>query len=121
MTDKTQLYPHEWLAIVSIASLMGILTLIAQTSLFRPLPSNQNPHYIVDQTITVFVEGAVEFPGRYEFKKGTKMEELLEKIKPFPGANLKRYHSESKLRDGQVVRIKVPAKRTKGTKGTKGT
>lgn len=111
--NSSKIYPHEWWAIVVIASLMGILTLIAQTSLFRPLPSNDAPHYIVDQTITVFVEGAVEFPGRYEFKKGAKMEELLEKVKPFPGANLNRYHAESKLRNGQVVRIKV-SKRKKG-------
>jgi len=87
---------------------MGILTLVAQTNLFRPLPTNQNPHFIVDQTIVVFVEGACEFPGRYECRKGDRIEELLEKAKPFPGAVMTRYKPEAKLRDGQVIRIRAP-------------
>jgi hypothetical protein len=118
MTEKTQLYPHEWMAIMVIASAMGILTLIAQTNWVRPLPADVAPHYIVDQTIVVFVEGAVEFPGRYEFQKGAKIEEVLELVKPFPGAKPLRYRPEAKLRDGQVIRIKAP--REKGQQGRKG-
>ncbi len=114
MREKTQLYPHEWLAITVIASIMGILTLIAQTNLFRPLPSTNTPHYIVDQTITVFVEGACEFPGRYEFQKGARIEELIEKMKPFPGCTIVRYKPESKLRDGQIIRVKAPKPKKKG-------
>lgn len=91
-----------------IASAMGILTLIAQTNWVRPLPTDVAPHYIVDQTIVVFVEGAVEFPGRYEFQKGAKIEEVLDLVRPFPGAKPVRYRPESKLRDGQVIRVKAP-------------
>lgn len=124
MTDKknlysTSIYPHEWLAILTIAAVMGILTLIAQTSLFRPLPTNQSPHYIVDQTIIVFVEGACEFPGRYECRKGDKVEEVLEKAKPFPGAVMARYKPEAKLRDGQIIRFKAPRVKSSAPKKKK--
>ncbi len=107
--EKPQLAIHEWLAVVII---IGCFTMITSVSIMfdAPLPENNTgiPHYLKPQYIEVLIQGAIESPGSYKMNANAKLYELLAIAKPSPEADLKLLKSESKLRNGQVV--KVPAK-----------
>ena len=103
---------HEWLAVIIIVSLLIVLTLITHFSESKPVITN-HPHYIVDQKIEVFVEGAVEEPLRLIVTKGTRVEEVLEKVKLLPEADLSKLKLQAKVRRGQHIRIPQKKKRVR--------
>lgn len=114
-TSKQTLPTHEWLAVLTTAGFMILLIAISQcssTRVFDKQITQAEPHYLYDQTIEVMVTGAVEHPGKYSFKKGAVMQEVLTQAVPTSDANIKRIRPQSKLRNGQVVNIPTTTKRT---------
>jgi hypothetical protein len=109
--SEAKLHLHEWLAVATLIGFMGMLTFITLTTGSLNISTTDAPHYVVDQEISVFFEGAVENPGRYQVKKGTLIKDLLSQVKPKPQADLRRIKGESKVRNGQV--IKVPEQKKK--------
>lgn len=104
--EQPSLPAHEWLAIVFIISLMAVLCLVAISYRESSLPEvTSEPHYVIDQEIEVFIEGAVENPGTYKVKRGALLQEVLILAKPTTNADLRRIKLQSKVRQGQSVKI----------------
>ncbi len=111
-----QLHIHEWLAILVILSVLAVLTLITRLTDDGAMPTTRDPpHYVVDQRIEVFVEGAVEKPMRLVVIRGALIEEVLQQVQLLPEADTSKLKLKSKVRRGQHIR--VPAK--KGRKSSK--
>lgn len=108
---QQKLPPGEWLVIVVFIALMALLT--AVTFFFDRHPSSSlqldSPHHLVPQDIDVFIEGAVEHPGAYKIKRGSKIQSLLDLSKPLPEANLNKVKPQMKLKNGQ--RVHIPTKK----------
>lgn len=113
-TKMTKLLPQEWLAVAIFIGIM--LTLTAATQIFvQSVPSDfERSHDLIDPTITVFVEGAVKEGARLEMKRGALIKDVLEQVELAPEADLKGIKLNSKVRDGQV--IKVPKSKAKSRK-----
>src|SRR5262249_26258947 len=109
--DRPALYLHEWLAIATIISLLIALTALTHFTKSPDLPQIEASHYILEPKIEVFVDGAVERPGRLIVNKGTKVKELLDQVGLLPEANTSKLKLEAKVRRGQHLR--VPAKKAK--------
>ncbi|MCE5317897.1 MAG: hypothetical protein LLG04_11155 [Parachlamydia sp.] len=100
------LYVHEWLAVVLVISLALAITFITHFSNSGPLPTALNPpHHIVAQKVEVFIEGAVDRPGRYVVAKGARVEEVLKEVQLLPEADISKIKLNSKVRRGQHIRI----------------
>lgn len=65
------------------------------------------PHFPYNQTIEVYIEGAVINAGRYEMKKGDTLKKLLEQACLTQEADLRKLKLHAKLRQGQSVRVPV--------------
>lgn len=105
---------YEWLALVSCVSLLVLITLVTCMSGTSRFPATEEPpHYIVDQRIEVFVEGAVEKPVRLIVTKGMLVEEVLQQVQLLPEADLSKLKLKSKVRRGQHIRVPVVKKRRK--------
>lgn len=105
--QKHSLYVHEWLAIVSVLFVFVILTVVSHSCYQEKISETSvSAHQLINSEITVQIEGEVEFPGKYQMKKGAKLKELIELAKPTPIADLKRVKQEAVLRKGQRIKIK---------------
>lgn len=69
------------------------------------------------QIIVISVEGAVEFPGRYHFKKGTKIGEVLKQIPLQEQADLSRLNLDRVILKSR--KLKIPFKKIKGKKASR--
>ena len=104
--NPPSLFVHEWLAIVTLLSFLTVLTILAIVRDEGVLPkSTKPPHYIVDQRIEVFVEGAVEKPVRIVVTRGTLLEEVLKQAQLLPDADPERLKLQTKVRRGQHIRV----------------
>ena len=110
--NQAELHIHEWLAVVTIIGFIGMLAVCAY--LMSPPLALQTgqPHYLIDNTVEVFVQGSVQFPGPRRVPRGSTIQDVLEVAKPLPQANTGRLNLQAKVRTNQV--IKVPAKKVKG-------
>jgi DNA uptake protein ComE-like DNA-binding protein len=103
---KTQLYLHEWLAVLSILVLIVVLAVISTTD----EPALAVPHgpskKLGRQTVLVTIRGAVQNPGEYELPLGSYVADLLKIAEPLPSADLRRLNTESKLRNGRDIYIR---------------
>jgi DNA uptake protein ComE-like DNA-binding protein len=103
---RPALMVHEWLAITTIIGFLGMLTTISIVRTTPPLtPDKEHAHLIVNPFIKISIEGAVEHPGSYNFKKGARVKDALAEAKPLPEADLKRINLEAKLRKGQIIHL----------------
>lgn len=113
-TVQETLSIHEWLAVVILAAILFLFALFTRFSSESSWPpATEGPHHIVDQKIELFVEGAVERPGRLITVKGKRVKEILEEVRPLPEADLSKLKLESKVRRGQHIR--VPLKKRKNS------
>ena len=108
-TFQNKLYIHEWMAVIFFIALMFILTISTHSCSSDSTAQSKEttPHYITNPNIEVFIEGEVEFPGRHEIKRGSKLKDLLLLVKPKPEADLSKIKLNALLRKGQA--IKIPA------------
>lgn len=83
-SSKKQLPFHEW-AVVTIATalILGLVFVSVQNTP-EPIPYEPIPE---TNTITVFVSGAIENPGKFEIQKGTRIADLKGTIKLLPQAD----------------------------------
>ncbi len=106
---EQKLPPGEWLVIVAVVAVMALLTVVAFVSDRHMTDHNlDSPHHLISQEIDVFVEGAVEHPGAFTVKRGAVVQDVLDRAKLRPEANLSKLKMTAKLRNGQ--RVRVPAK-----------
>jgi hypothetical protein len=113
--NPSRLHVHEWVAISAIMSLLMALTLLNFLRSDRAPPlTKAPPHFIVDQKIEVFVEGAVEKPGRLIVVKGKRVKEILDEVHLLPEADVSKLNLDAKARRGQ--RIRVPYQKLKKSK-----
>jgi hypothetical protein len=101
------LYTHEWMALIVIIAAMGALTWISQIKWLTSSKEESIPHYLVDQEITLLVEGHLENPGTFLLTRGAKMKDLVALLKLLPDTDLSKLNLEAKLRNGQVVKIRA--------------
>jgi hypothetical protein len=103
--QKASLLLHERFMAGLIIS--GILFLITLNIVFDEpiMPLTESEHCLVNSLIEVIVEGAIEFPGSYQVKKGTFLKEIIELAKPFPNANLERVKLDSPITRRRVIKI----------------
>lgn len=97
-----KLLPYEWTAIaVMICLFIGI----GAISYFyhHEIPAEINRQAI--PMIDIYVEGAIETPGHYELKKGTRFEGLLSQLKLLPEADTTEIKLRAILKHGQIVTI----------------
>lgn len=114
LATDPQLRVHEWLAVIVVICLTIVLTLMTRIS-HNPLPAtSEPPHYIVEQKIEVFVEGAVEHPVRLIVNRGACLEEVLKQAKLLPEADVSRLKLTSKVRRGQHIRVPSKKRRKSG-------
>lgn len=102
---KTQLFPHEWLAIASILAFIMVVLALSQNDATIMPTSIAPSHKVGRQSITVTIRGAVHHPGEYELPVGSLVTDLLKLAEPLPNANLKRINTQSKLRNGRDIWI----------------
>lgn len=96
---------HEWLIICLLIATLLMLSFIIFFWRKDVSPPIAATYELNSEIISVTISGAVKKPGPYDLKKGTLLKELLERAQPLPEANLERLKMNSKLRDGQVVKI----------------
>jgi protein involved in polysaccharide export with SLBB domain len=101
--EKQELKVHEWLAVVFIVGLLGMLTAVTLISRTPAVPVLDQPHYVVDPVVVVRVEGAVERPGAVAVKKGSTVEEAIKQAKALPEADLSKVKLQKKVRKEQVI------------------
>jgi DNA uptake protein ComE-like DNA-binding protein len=105
MTSASKLPPHEW---VIISLLIITLTLLSFVTLFNKkeiLPQALATAELTSEFIQVTIKGAVTHAGIHELKRGARLKDLLDIAIPAADADLKKLKLNSKLRDGQVVKI----------------
>lgn len=100
------LYVHEWLAVTVVISLSLVITLITHTSSCSNLPATRDPpHHVVAQKVEIFIEGAVDRPGRYVVAKGALVGEALKEVQLLPEADMSKLKLHAKVRRGQRIRV----------------
>tara|TARA_A100001015_G_C15040404_1_gene739212 strand:+ start:4377 stop:4889 length:513 start_codon:yes stop_codon:yes gene_type:complete len=57
--------------------------------------------------IIIHISGALESPGVYKLKPGTKVHQLLNRLDLWPNADIQSLNLAKTLRDGQKIKIKV--------------
>ena len=61
--------------------------------------------------VTIYIQGALERPGIYKIRAGTKVYELIEQLDLYPNAVVDHLNMAKVLRDGQKIVIKEQAGR----------
>lgn len=113
--SEKQLLPHEWLAIAFISLLMlavGAIAYVHDAEI--PDLSVVQQEEPMQKEIEVLVEGAVEAPGPYRLKKGSRMEDLLKQLTLLPEADISKLKPTTKLRNGQKIRIPKKGQKRRG-------
>lgn len=105
LQEKDSLYVHEWFVISFLIALLLLLGLISHSCESQIPEVTKKKHYLKQPMFDVFIEGEVEFPGKYTVKRGAKVEELLLLAKPKYSADLRRLKKEAVLRKGQKIKI----------------
>lgn len=106
---QSKLYIQEWMAVIFFIALMFVLTIATHScnSDSTVLFNEAGSHDISNPNIEVFVEGEVEYPGRYEVKRGSKLKDLLLLSKLKSGADLSKIKLNTLLRKGQTIKVPV--------------
>lgn len=100
------LFVHEWLAVVVVISLSLAITFLTHFSNSDPLTATRDPpHHVISQKIEIYIEGAVDRPGRYAVARGAHVEEALKEVELLPEADITKLKLHSKVRRGQHIRV----------------
>ena len=107
MSLSAKLPPHEWVIIALLIVTVCLLSVVTFFHKKEQFPSVGPIVELSTETIQVTVKGEVVHSGVHEVKRGMRLKELLAMAVTTPEADLSRLKLNSKLREGQVV--KVPA------------
>lgn len=58
-----------------------------------------------NEYLTVYIDGAVKYPGEYTFKDGAIYLDLIKEAVLESGANLKEFNKKQKLKNGEKITI----------------
>lgn len=111
MSSDSHLEPQslplkDWWAIGVLICLLSVLTVITSGKDHSTLPKHLHaPHFLINEEIEVWIEGAVEHPGSYKLKKGARLEELLSLALLKSDADLAKVKRKSKMKNGQTITI----------------
>ncbi|MDP1880670.1 MAG: SLBB domain-containing protein [Parachlamydiaceae bacterium] len=108
--EKKHLPFYEWLVILLFCLILLVISLFAWLKPSSAPSWNEshttNSTKIKEQGIlTVTISGAVEFPGAYDLPIKSTIQDLLNKVKPLPEANLSKVKQKSKLKNLQQIQI----------------
>jgi len=101
---------REWVAIIAIIGFLFLLTVIVIVGRYdsRSTHNVGTGSYLRPQKVDVYIQGAVKNPGIYRVKSGTLIKDAIILAEPLSDADLKKIRSQSKVRNGQ--NIKVPTR-----------
>jgi len=119
---QKQLPVHEWVIIVSLVGLLGLVVIVSQINdadAFRStIPSQTLPSTETDTSpvsrnkksnktpLTIYLEGAVKNKGPVQIPRGTTYEDLLKLIDFLPEADLSFFEgNKKKLVEYEVVKV----------------
>ncbi len=104
--ENPSIYVHEWMIIVFLILNLVLLTSVSHSCSSVNIGSHEkHVHELTKTDIEVSIDGFVEFPGSYTFKKGAKVKELVALAKLKANADLKRLNMDAKLKNGQQIKI----------------
>lgn len=114
LSKPKHLLIHEWVlawTLLAIISALSLFFFLNRESTFSEelVP----PHYIVDNEIEVFIEGAVKKPGKYRIKRGSSVKELITLAIAREDADLSKVKERPLKRKNQKVKIPVRKKKKK--------
>lgn len=114
MQQQSALKNSETISVLILVALLGAMTLHALKVSVNEFTLETQLQSRAIQAVVVTIEGAVVKPGRYHFKKGASVKEVLDSIELLPEAD------DSKINKDQVLKksrkIKIPFKKPKGRK-----
>lgn len=103
---KPKLTFYERLTGCLLISFIAFLVLLNLYLDEKKLPETTAPaHYPNNPLIEVAVEGAVQYPGIYQIKKGSCVQEVLELAQPKEEANLKRFKRNTKIMRRRTIKV----------------
>lgn len=105
---------RESLAVYSILAVMTLMILHAWKGENEQEISELDTIMPYEINVVVTIEGAVEHPGRYHFKKGSSIKEAIYAAHPLPEADLKKVNLEQKICRSR--KIKVPFRKVEKEK-----
>lgn len=97
---------QEWTVIILLIIIIGMMTLISWRSNTISIPLIMSSKQENVDEISVTISGAVSKPGVYVLKKGTALQELLNRAETTPEADLSRMKKSNKLKNGQYIHIR---------------
>lgn len=114
MQQQALLKNRETISVLILVALIGAMTLHALKVSVNELSVETQIQSCAMKAIVVTIEGAVAKPGRYHFKKGTTLKDVLSSIELLPEADVSKMNMEQVLK--KCRKIKIPFKKTKGRK-----
>jgi hypothetical protein len=116
-SSESRLLLREWIAVMTVCSMMGVLVAIAWSNGHVATKQLANYSSAIPEQIQLTIRGAVQTPGVYSFRAGISLREVLRQVHLLKEAdrkalNLKRcsYASEA---------IEIPVKKNKAAKEPK--
>ncbi|MBT3394021.1 MAG: hypothetical protein HN411_02780 [Waddliaceae bacterium] len=99
---------HEWaVVVIAIGAILATGTYGYITSSYPTTQDDTKGTPFVTETITVTVEGAVQYPGTYTVKRGTLMKDAIAMAQPLDNADTRRVKNNSKVRNRQKIKVKT--------------
>lgn len=102
-----KLKEREWIAVLFLmTAFVGLSLKALQTDFSRWPVLNSEPVEKPAVLVVIQVKGEVARPGRYHFREGTALKEVIAQASPLPQADLARLDLTKKVRKG--MRVHVP-------------
>lgn len=103
--SNASLYPHEWFAISVYLSIFIFIALISWLN--GGLESLEVlSKESVEQTLSVYISGAVKKPGCYRLGRGSTLGEALSLAEPLDNADTRNLNLDGNLSDEQRIKVK---------------
>lgn len=114
---QKQLPVHEWVIVVSLIGMLGLVVIISQINeTFMPTqafshPETDKPLVVKNKKspsmpLTIYVEGAVKNKGPVQVPKGATYADLLRLVDFLPEADLSAFQgNKKKLVEHEVIKV----------------
>lgn len=94
---------------MALALSLHALRVTSNEVILEQFPSN------AIQEIVITIEGAIAEPGRYHFKKGVKIREVLGSVQLLDDADISRLNLDQSIKKGR--KLKIPKRKVRTKKG----
>lgn len=110
--SSSKLYPYEWFIVLLF---VGTITLISLYSWVNSERESKKEYgdsvWLESSLITIKIDGAVRFPGDYQVRRGSKLEEVLSQASPLEEADLSQLKKKKITRSRQKFHVPTKKKR----------